>query len=73
MDGIGLDTRFIVPLGFSSDHAPFMDAGIPALFLHRSDDPLLHTPQDTVGRISVDQLGEAMRIGLAFLEGIDPT
>jgi aminopeptidase YwaD len=72
MNGMGLSSRFIVPLGFSSDHASFINAGIPALFLHRSNDPLLHTPEDVTGRISVDQLGESMRIGLAFLAGIDP-
>jgi aminopeptidase YwaD len=73
MGGMGIESRGIVPLGFSSDYASFMNAGIPALFLHRSNDPLLHTPEDTSDRISVDQLGESMRIGLAFLEGIKPT
>lgn len=73
MDEMGLQSRFIVPLGFSSDHASFTNAGIPALFLHRSNDPLLHTPEDVTSRISVDQLGEAMRIGLAFLKGMNPT
>jgi aminopeptidase YwaD len=72
MSAMGLDSRFIVPIGFSSDHASFMNAGIPALFLHRSDDPLLHTPQDISSRISLEQLGESMRIGLAFLRGISP-
>jgi Zn-dependent M28 family amino/carboxypeptidase len=73
MNDMELSTRFIVPLGFSSDYASFMNAGIPSLFLHRSDDPLLHTPEDVSNRISIDQLGESMRIGLAFLEGINPT
>lgn len=73
MNDMGLSTRFIVPLGFSSDYASFMNAGFPSLFLHRSDDPLLHTPEDVSNRISIDQLGESMRIGLAFLEGINPT
>jgi Zn-dependent M28 family amino/carboxypeptidase len=72
MESMGLASRFIVPLGFSSDYASFMNAGIPSLFLHRSNDPLLHTPDDVSGRISLDQLGESMRIGLAFLEGINP-
>jgi aminopeptidase YwaD len=72
IEEMGLQSRSIVPLGFSSDHASFNNAGIPALFLHRSNDPLLHTPEDVTSRISVDQLGEAMRIGLALLKGIDP-
>ena len=73
LDGMGLDGRATSLLGASSDHASFMNAGIPALFLHRSDDPLLHTPEDVLSRIDKDQLGESMRIGLAFLTGIDPT
>ena len=72
MESLGIGTRFIVPLGFSSDHQAFIDGGVPALFLHRANDPLLHTPEDVVGRISVDQLAESMRIGLAFLAGLNP-
>lgn len=62
-----------LPASTSSDHASFIDAGIQSLMLHRSDDPLLHTPRDVVDRVSKDQLGEAVRIGLALLTGINPT
>jgi aminopeptidase YwaD len=73
LNGMGLDGRATTLLGASSDHASFINAGIPALFLHRSDDPLLHTPEDVLDRIDKQALGESMRIGLAFLSGIDPT
>lgn len=53
--------------GASSDHAAFIDRKIPALMLHRSNDSLLHTPQDTAERIAAAPLGEAVRLGLSFL------
>jgi aminopeptidase YwaD len=52
----------------SSDHASFIGAGIPALMLHRTDDPLLHTPQDVVARVQPHLLEEAARFGIAFLQ-----
>jgi aminopeptidase YwaD len=58
--------------GSSSDHASFIEAGIPALMLHRVEDTLLHTPADVASRISPEQLAEAVRLGLAFLDGLAP-
>jgi aminopeptidase YwaD len=52
----------------SSDHASFIGAGIPALMLHRTDDPLLHTPQDVAARVRPQLLEEAARFGIAFLQ-----
>jgi Zn-dependent M28 family amino/carboxypeptidase len=69
---MGIPTRSTALLGASSDHASFIEAGIPALMLHRSNDPLLHTPEDVLARISADQLEEAVRLGLAFLAGVSP-
>ena len=69
---MGVSARATELLGASSDHASFINAGIPALFLHRYDDPLLHTPEDVVGRVPREQLAEAVRIGLAFLAGLKP-
>ena len=57
--------------GLSSDHASFIDAGIPALMFHRWEDPLLHTPQDVSDRVVPRYLEEAARMGVAFLESID--
>jgi aminopeptidase YwaD len=73
LNSMGLNGRATTLLGASSDHASFINGGIPALFLHRSDDPLLHTPQDAIDRIDKQALGESMRIGLALLAGINPT
>jgi aminopeptidase YwaD len=52
----------------SSDHASFISAGIPALMLHRTNDPLLHTPQDVASRVRPQLLEEAARFGIAFLQ-----
>ncbi len=57
--------------GLSSDHASFIDAGIPALMFHRWEDPLLHTPQDVSDRVVPRYLEEAARMGVAFLEAVD--
>ena len=56
--------------GLSSDHASFLNAGIPALMFHRWDDPLLHTPQDVSDRINPEYLEEAARMGIALLEAL---
>ena len=56
-----------LPDNASSDHAPFRDAGIPAVMLHRTDDPLLHTPEDVFERVDPENLGAAARLSLALL------
>lgn len=70
---IGVSSRSVQLVGASSDHASFITGGIPALMLHRSDDPLLHTPEDVIDRISPEQLDQAVRIGLVWLSGINPS
>lgn len=35
-----------------SDHVSFEQAGIPAVFLHTGDDDAIHTPNDTIDRVS---------------------
>jgi len=54
--------------GLSSDHASFIEGGIPALMFHRWEDNLLHTPQDVSNRVSADYLEEAARMGVAMLQ-----
>jgi aminopeptidase YwaD len=54
-------------LGGSSDYAAFIDRRIPALWLHRAEDSLLHTPQDTFDRLSAAPMETAVRLGLAWL------
>jgi len=39
-----------------SDHAPFETVGVPAVFLHQSPDPWIHTAEDTLDKIDVATL-----------------
>jgi aminopeptidase YwaD len=38
------------------DHAPFETVGVPAVFLHQSPDPWMHTAEDTLDKIDVATL-----------------
>ncbi len=64
---LGFDVRRFALSGASSDHASFINAGIPAVFLYRLNDPLLHTPQDVSPRVRPDLLEQAAKMGIAFL------
>ncbi len=39
-----------------SDHAPFEAAGVPAIFLHQSPDPWIHTAEDSLDKIDITTL-----------------
>ena len=69
-EAIGIESRRgETPAGASSDHASFIEAGIPAVFFYR-DDSLIHTTQDSVERISAASLEETIRIAYATLLAI---
>jgi aminopeptidase YwaD len=53
-----------------SDQAAFLDAGIPAIFFHRSDDPRYHSAEDRSGYVDADSLALAGRLALELLERI---
>ncbi len=59
-----------LPDGASSDHASFIDAGIPAVLVHRWHDPYLHTPVDRIERVNGASIVEAARMGLALLRDL---
>lgn len=49
------------PMALNSDHAPFWQAGIPALFIFDSSTArsnYIHTPADTIDKIDFDRLAE---------------
>jgi len=58
------------PLGLGSDHQSFIDAGLPAIWVFRVTDNLLHTPQDTADRVQPHQMEEAATLGLLLLEEV---
>lgn len=54
--------------GGSSDHASFLDAGIPAVMFFTDDFSRIHTPADTVEFIDPALLGDGVRLALDLLE-----
>jgi Zn-dependent M28 family amino/carboxypeptidase len=71
-DEMGLPWRpSEVPGGLGSDHAPFIAAGVPAVFLYRHDE-LFHTPQDTFDRMSPVSLAQTVEVASAFLAELVP-
>ncbi len=61
------------PLSSSSDHASFLSAGIPAVFLYRVEDPNYHTAGDVAQLVDPNALTQAGTIALAVLDGISGT
>ena len=57
-------------LSGASDHASFLDAGIPAVFLYRVEDPNYHTAGDRPELVDPDALGQAGTIALSILDGL---
>ncbi len=68
--GLGVSAEPHELVGASSDHASFIDRHIPAVMLHRWNDTLLHTPEDTADRLQPEALQTAVRLTIAFLAGL---
>jgi aminopeptidase YwaD len=58
------------PLLGASDHASFISAGVPALFIHRVEDPNYHQAGDRPGLVDPNALGQAGTIALRVLESL---
>jgi aminopeptidase YwaD len=58
------------PATAGSDHQSFINAGLPAIWVYRITDTLLHTPQDTADRVQPQQMEEAATLGLLLLEKV---
>jgi Zn-dependent M28 family amino/carboxypeptidase len=58
------------PLTSASDHASFLDAGIPAVFFYRTEDPNYHTAGDRPELVDADALGQAGTMALAVLDSL---
>jgi aminopeptidase YwaD len=56
------------PLSGASDHASFLDAGVPAVFLYRVEDPNYHTAGDVPTLVDPDALTQAGTIALQILD-----
>jgi aminopeptidase YwaD len=53
-----------------SDHASFLDAGIPAIFFYRSEDPRYHTAGDRAEHVDAANLEVAGRLATRLLNQI---
>jgi aminopeptidase YwaD len=54
----------------ASDHASFLDAGIPAVFVYRVEDPNYHTAGDVASLVEPQALTQAGSIALAVVDGL---
>lgn len=59
-----------LPENTSSDHASFINAGIPAVMIHRWSDPYLHTPVDRIERVDGASVAQAAAMGIALLRDL---
>ena len=57
-------------LAGASDHASFLEAGIPAVFIYRVEDPNYHTAGDVPTLVDPDALTQAGTIALKLLDGL---
>ena len=57
--------------GGGSDHASFMRAGIPGLFIHRTNDPNYHSPNDKVQYVDPANLQIAGQLALDVIAALE--
>lgn len=71
----GLERQVITSSGGGSDHASFINTGIPAVFFHSfisspTDDPNYHTAGDTADNVRATRMAEIGELGLAVIEAL---
>ena len=59
--------RGAFPQNASSDHASFSEAGVPAITVHSGGAEFIHTPQDTIDTVSVEDLAVFLDVSIALL------
>ena len=69
-DGIPLKRR-AAEGSFGSDHAPFLQVGIPALFFYGDDFSVINSPDDTLEKVEPKVMGTNMTVGLSMLQELD--
>ncbi len=69
-DTRGLGLREVTSLGpgASSDHASFLQAGVPALMLYSGDDQFIHTAQDDVANTAEADMAKFLDLAAAVLD-----
>ena len=70
-EGLGIPYRISSPEGFGgSDHAPFIDAGIPAILFNCFCDPNYHTAADRFEFLLRERIEQAGALGTGLLEAL---
>ncbi len=69
---LGYPARELVRPSVGSDHASFLEKGIPAVFVHRAEDPNYHTAQDTAEHVEASNLEAAGNVVLRLLSELTP-
>ena len=65
----GIPTKLGTPIpGGSSDHAPFADAGVPAIFFLADDISRINSPDDTIEFVKPELIGATAVLGLGLLD-----
>ncbi|MDP6402016.1 MAG: M28 family peptidase, partial [SAR202 cluster bacterium] len=66
-EGIAVERRFTLG-GSSSDHASFLDAGIPAVFFLADDFSRIHTAEDRLQFVQPELMGNSAALALGLLD-----
>jgi aminopeptidase YwaD len=61
-------TRLTTQRTAVSDHVSFINAGLPAIFIHRPDDPNYNTAQDRAQFVKIDSLQSVGAVTLRLIE-----
>ncbi len=69
-NGIDLN-RSNDPSGFGSDHAPFLEVDIPALFFFGDDFSIINSPEDVLEEVDPSIMGTHMAVVLGMLQGFE--
>ena len=67
--GSGISLPYMLS-GSYSDHEPFENAGIPAVWLEYKDDPWYHTPQDSYDKINPAYIENTGRLLEGFIRSL---
>ena len=65
---LGKRVDHYVDLPLNSDHAPFMEVGVPALRILSNNQDNINAPRDVMRHINPDLLGSAVELGIGMLD-----
>ncbi len=67
---LGQQAGSLGEVGGGSDHASFTRVGVPALFIHRTNDPNYHSPNDRSEYVTADNLQFAGQLALGVHDAL---